>query len=30
MVENQRNLDYVLRRDGPQPALEVDVDWFWW
>ena len=31
MAENQRNLDFVLRRHGPQPALEVDVDWgLWW
>jgi glycosyltransferase involved in cell wall biosynthesis len=31
MTENQRNLDYFLRRHGPNQLIEVDVDWkLWW
>ncbi len=31
MVENQRNLDFYLRRHGPNRIIETDVDWtLWW
>ncbi|MBV9025520.1 MAG: glycosyltransferase family 2 protein [Streptomycetaceae bacterium] len=30
MAENQRNLDYYLRRHGPNPLMETDVDWRLW
>ncbi|GAB3170732.1 hypothetical protein GCM10027059_37690 [Myceligenerans halotolerans] len=31
MIENQRNLDYFLRRHGPNPLVETDIDWgIWW
>lgn len=31
MVENQRNLDFYLRRHGPNQLIETDVDWtLWW
>ena len=30
MHENQRNLDYVLRKHGRNAANEVDVDWSIW
>lgn len=31
MVENQRNLDFYLRRHGSNPIIEADVDWtLWW
>lgn len=30
MSENQRNLDYYLRRHGPSPLMETDVDWRLW
>lgn len=31
MLENQRNLDFFLRRHGPHEQIEVDVDWsLWW
>lgn len=31
MVENQRNLDFYLRRHGANRVIETDVDWtLWW
>jgi hypothetical protein len=31
MVENQRNLDFYLRRHGANRIIETDVDWtLWW
>ena len=30
MQENQRNLDYVLRKHGRHSANEVDIDWSIW
>lgn len=31
MVENQRNLDYYLRRHGSNRIIETDIDWtLWW
>jgi glycosyltransferase involved in cell wall biosynthesis len=30
MSENQRNLDYYLRRHGPNPLMETDIDWRLW
>jgi hypothetical protein len=31
MRENQRNLDRYLRRHGPNPVIEGDIDWsVWW
>lgn len=31
MIENQRNLDYVLRKHGSHTFLETLVDWqYWW
>ncbi len=31
MVENQRNLDFYLRRHGGNTVIETDVDWsLWW
>jgi len=31
MIENQRNLDYVLRKHGPHAFLETLANWqYWW
>ena len=31
LVENQRNLDYYLRRHGSNTIVETDIDWrLWW
>lgn len=30
MLENQLNLDYYLRRHGPDPVAEIDVEWDVW
>ncbi|MGH3713990.1 MAG: glycosyltransferase family 2 protein [Micromonosporaceae bacterium] len=30
MAENQRNLDYYLRKHGPNDVIETDIDWRLW
>ncbi|MGH3868910.1 MAG: carbamoyltransferase C-terminal domain-containing protein [Pseudonocardiaceae bacterium] len=30
MAQNQANLDYYLRRHGPNPLMETDIDWRRW
>lgn len=30
VIEEQKNLDYVLRLHGPNPALGKNVDWIYW